>query len=202
MSIIKNRYFKTSFSSPLGVMLSAILKEERAARAAIHPLQKEYGFSKAYGSGVDAMRFDFDRADSVDPKVWAKTRPMRGTYYFVPNKRTAEGKALREKLKAVPEFRSLHACLEAVKLHWRFPCLIDEDSYGHRPVLRYLNKDKDVIIILVPWRDVPKKEMDQYKRDNKKGIYMSAELDYLQWEAPDFLTEIKEWEALKIIEGD
>lgn len=194
-----SRFFKV-IDGPVWDKFVTIIAQRKIAAVAIRKFMKAVGAVQCYGTTPSSYMFDFKDAKSVDKNLWAKTKPRRGQYFFRPA-RTPAGKLIAEQIKSLPAAPSADDCIREAGLYNGFPVLIGANSIGYSPHLRFYSLDDHLLIIQVPWKDVDAKDMAKYKRDNAKGIHMSAEMDYLQWNPPQSLVEIKEWEALKLIDS-
>jgi hypothetical protein len=190
-----HRFFLVA-AGPVWDAFVAIREKRIYAQRVVVKFMKSVGAIECYGNAPANYSFDFKDAMKVDKNLWSKTKPRRGNYYYRPNKKTIEGKALAERIKALPECPSINDALNVVDLWGGFPVLISQER-GYSPHICYYNMDAHHLV-QVPWRDVPDKEMAKYKRDHIKGLHSSAELDYLQWEPTKEMKPIEEWEALKI----
>lgn len=192
------RFFKATASSPLVKALTELAQANRAALPVLKEFVASIGATNMYGVSPANYRFDFHPAP--DPQVWAKTKPRRGTYYFVPRKNTPEGKAMRERINALPAYRQANDTLSTVPgLDFNFPVII-QGSTGYMPHIRYYTPK--LAIVQLPWRDIDKAELEAYsaQRNSPDQSEWSAMKDYLLWTPPKWLRELKEWEALKVIE--
>lgn len=194
------RFFTAGKGTPLDVALRAILKQRALAAKAVQKFARANGISNVYGNSWESYRFDLKDYKNYDAQKWRKTKPVRGQWFFVPRLNTPEGKALAEQVKALPPFPSWNTALDAVPgLHHGFPAII-EGSTGYSPYVKFYTKD--LVLIAIPWRDEDPKKLEKYRKQHgtKGQREWSATMEYLLWTPPDWLHEIKEWEALKLID--
>lgn len=197
---MRHRYFIADKGTPLVNRMKELHAARCAATKDLLAFVKDIGASEMYGSSPATYVFDFKCSGDADQKTWRKTPPRRGTYYFTPRKNTPEGKAMAARIKALPECPRMADALKTVpELPVGFPCVISGGT-GYSPFLRYYNLDKPLAIVSIPWRDHDEAEIEKYKAENAAGTHYSASMDYAQWTPPEWLTEIKEWQALKIID--
>lgn len=193
------RYFTLDPDGPTYARIMEIEAQRKAGHAAIMAFIKKHRVSQMYGDNPLNYCFDFKTAAEADPKKWAKSNRPRGVYYFVPKRNTPEGKALRAELDELP---SIPAHKEAVSV-----CGLDNVwslSEGDRiygSFFTYIHFDAKVAVLKVPWRETDPSDLAAYKRDKEAGIRGDTDLDHLLWEPPADLHEVKEWEALKLIDG-
>lgn len=200
---MRHRYFIAP-NSPLTDRLKEIGAERKKAGETLLAFIKEIGASQMYGSSPESYRFDFKASSDADPAIWRKTKPYRSEYFFVPKKNTPEGKAMAARIKALPPCPPMDDALRVVpQLPVGFPCVI-ENGRGYRPFIRYWNPDTETLVVSIPWRDVPAEELAEYVKqaESDERHSWSASLDYAQWQPPKWLIEVKEWEALKLIDDD
>lgn len=199
MSTIRHRFFLIT-SGPFVDRYQDLRQIRIDASVHIKAFMTEVGASQCYGTSPATYMFDFDSAAEVDMQAWAKTKPRRGEYFFRPRRGTAVGKAIAARIKALPESPSFSDALALTGLDYGFPVVIDGDS-GYRPYIRFASVKTPVIFIVsVPWRDFPTTELTKYEKDRKAGTRMSSSLDHALWAPPEWMVEIKEWEALKLID--
>jgi hypothetical protein len=195
---VRQRYFVAKPGSPAYTRILEISDQRHAARGAIKAFLDETGASQMYGTNPASYLFDFK--SEPDREVWSKTKPHRGEYYFRPRRNTPAGKAMAERIKSLPECPSWNEAVAAVPgLEFQFP-IVSDGNVGYRPHLRYWSHKAEVMIVQVPWRDYPQDEIDAYAKDRAAGTHFSASLDFAMWQPPEWMTEIKEWEALKLID--
>jgi len=196
---MEHRFFKVT-DGPVWDAFIALRNERIAAEKIVKAFIAEIGADNCYGSDANSYAFSFpdDKRDAIKrSQLWTAHPRIGGAYY--PSKRNKLAAELREKVKALPRFPKLDEALKTVGLWPGFPSLI-EGHTGYSPFIRFYSLDDHVLVISIPWRKKSKKEMDDYKRKHKKGEWSSAEMEYLLWTPPESLHEMKEWEALKIID--
>jgi hypothetical protein len=193
---VDNRFFKI-VDGPVWDQFIADRKLRIAAEKTIKQFMKSIGADNAYGSGPTSYCFTFPRSTKVDLTMWTPNKRIKGAYY--PAKRGKAAAELRASFAELPVYVDINRCLTTVDLHPGFPSLI-EASRGYSPHLRFYSIDEHLIIIQVPWKEVSKAEMDKYIAAHEKGLHSSAMYDYLRWTPHESMIEIKEWEALKIID--
>lgn len=196
---IRHRFFIAKPVSPLHDRLLEIVELRREAAQAIKAFVNEIGATAVYGNTPDSYLFDFASESDVDRKTWSSTKPIRGTYYFRPRKNTPEGKTMAARIAQLPVFPSADEALTLTGLPVGFPCVI-EGGKGYSPFIKL--HTRALTIVSTPWRDVDPAKLAAYveQANSEKRHSWCASLDYAQWQPPAWLTEIKEWEALKIIE--
>jgi hypothetical protein len=194
----RDRYF-IDRGGPFLQALRRIREERKAASSVLLKFVEEIGASKMYGTTPASYLFDFNRDSDADPKVWSKTKPRRGEYYFRPRRNTPEGKAMAARIKALPECPSFDDAIESIPGLRRFP-IVTEGNRWFAPYLRFMPSGDSFAIAVVPWKDYSAEEIDSYRKEREAGTHYSASLDFAQWTPPDWLQELKEWEALKIID--
>lgn len=187
------RFFVVTDGPVMDCFLTLVVQRAIAAKA-IRKFMKEVGAAECYGSDPSNYLFDFKTPSAVDKNLWAKTKPRRGTYYFRPAK-TPAGKLIAQQIKSLPAAPELNRCIEEAGLI-RIPAMV-EGHHWYAPHLRFYSKDDKTLVVQVPWRDVDPKEMAKYKKDKN---WRSMEMEYLQWTPPESFKEVKEWEALKLME--
>ena len=199
MSNIRHRFFMCLPGSPLHDRLIALVQERREAANVIKAFADEIGASRVYGNCPKTYLFDFPSSSAADSAVWAKTKPRRGEYFSRPRKNTQEGKAMAARIAKLPKFPSSDEALKVTGLPVGFPCVIDGRT-GYSPFIK-LHKP-ELTIVSTPWRDVDPEELAAYveQRNSEKPNRWCASLDYAQWQPAPWMKEIKEWEALKIIQ--
>lgn len=198
MSEIRHRFFKIT-SGPFVDRFMELRKIREDAARVIRAFMVEVGASNCVGTSPATYQFDFKDARKVDMQAWAKTKPRRGEYFFRPRRGTATGKALALRIKQLPESANLSDALELTGLDYGFP-VVFSGSYGYRPFIKFYSVDVPVFIVSVPWIDYPAKELAKYRKDRAARRHYSANLDHALWEPPEWMAEIKEWEALKLID--
>lgn len=175
------RFFVAGKNSPLRAELLRIANVRRKNHAALRKFMKKHGVTNAYGTEPKQYRFDVDNAD---PVKWAKTKPQRGQFFYVPKKTTPEGKALRAEVNALPDMPTLESAINIVPgLNSNFPMVFTE-SRAYYPFIRF--HSGDLTIVIVP-------TVDKKPKNN-------VNLDAYNWTPPPWLREVKEWEALKLID--
>lgn len=194
-----HRFFKVT-DGPVWDAFVALRKERIAAEKIVKAFIVEIGADNCYGNDGSNYAFSFPSAkrDAIKrSQLWTAHPRIGGAYY--PSKRNKNAAELREKVKALPCFPKLDEALKTVGLWPGFPSLL-EGRTGYSPFIRFYSLDDHVLIVSIPWREKSKKEMDDYVRRQKKGEWSSAEHEYLLWVPPQSLHEMKEWEALKLID--
>lgn len=197
-----HRFFVVS-EGPLIEAMRSVIGQRRKSERAIRAFMKKHGVTNVCVRDAASYRFDLKEYKNYDQSKWRKTKPVRGAYYFVPRKNTPNGKVLAEEVKALPSHPSFNKALEVVPdLPVGFPCVI-EGNTGYSPYIRFYSmRDPALVLVSIPWKETDEKELAAYKKQaaSKKRHTWSASLDYAQWTPPDWMREIKEWEALKIID--
>lgn len=191
-------------NSPLTARLHEVGTERKAAGEVLIAFMKEIGASNMYGTSPNDYRFDFERDALADKAIWRKTKPYRGEYFYVPRKNTPEGRAMQARIKALPVCPAMQDALRVVpELPCGFPCVI-EDSTGYRPYIKYWNPVTETLVVSIPRADVDPQRLAEYieQANSPDRHSWSSSLDYAQWQPPEWLIEIKEWEALKLIADD
>lgn len=196
---MEHRYFRVS-DGPVWDRFLALRTERIAAEKVVRAFIKSIGADNCYGRDPNSYAFSFpkEKREAIRKSaMWVAHPRIGGAYY--PSKRLAAARELREQVKALPPFPDINEALREVGLYHGFPALI-EGNHGHSPWIRFFSVDDRIIVIAVPWRLVNPKDMAKYQRERKAGKHMSAEMDYLAWEPAESLHEMKEWEALKLID--
>lgn len=200
-----HRFFTVDETTPLFKEIKKLVEQRRKAHGVLNQFLKDHGIDTLYGNSPATYVVDFKSSKDVDLQTWAKTKPRRGEYFFRPRKNTPEGKALLAKMKELPTYPDLNDALRTVpNLHHGFPCFVDGNTW-YKPHLRFFSLRKGIAILSVPWRDEDQKMLAEYKaqRDgDAERSEWSAYKDYMLWTPPEWLTEVKEWEALKIIDEE
>jgi hypothetical protein len=195
---MRHRYFLAEVGSPLMLRLHELHQQRVAAHDALKAFIEEIGASNLYGNSPAGYVFDFDNAP--DKQVWRKTPTRRGQYFFTTRKNTQEGKAMAERIKALPDFPRADDALRMIpNLGVGFPCVI-EGGRGYSPFIRFADTDQGVCVVSIPWRDFPAEELANYQAEHAAGTHYSASYVHALWTPPEWLREVKEWEALKVIE--
>jgi hypothetical protein len=196
---IRFRYF-VDRGGPFAQRVASVLEQRRAARDSLVAFMKEVGASQIYGEKPPYL-IDAEHPNALDQETWAKTKPRRGEFYFRPRKNTEAGRAMSERMKALPECPAIGNAVEAVPgLHKFMFAAVREDGRCFDPSVFYFDAAQSCAVIKVPWRDYPEAELRAYESDRKAGKRFSGELDFALWKAPEWLQEIKEWEAMKLRE--
>ena len=193
------RYFMV-IDGPVWDAFLRLRTERIAAEKVMLKFMKTIGASTCYGRDSKSYAFSFkkEKLDEVRKSpLWTKHARIPKAFY--PSKKNKNAKELRDAFALLPPFPSLNAALESVGLYPGFPALI-ENSCSYSPWIRFYSLSSGVIIIGVPWRDMPKKDMDAYKREHAAGTHSSGTHEYLSWMPHESLKEMKEWEALKLID--
>jgi hypothetical protein len=195
------RFFQV-IGGPIWDSLASIRAQRIATEKAVKKFMKQIGADNCYGTSADNYAFTFPadkRREISKDAAWSKHPRISGAFY--PAKRAKEAAELRSQLKELPELPSIHGCIREAGLMEGFPAII-EGGFGKSSSVRYYDVDRQLLIIQVPWRDVPEWELNKYKREHEAGTHSSAFYDHMLWKPHDSMEEIKEWQALKLISGD
>lgn len=186
---IYGRYFKVT-DGPIADAAKKIEQQRDEARAAIKELENELviGDMMFYDDGRFA---GFDLNDDDEIKMFKRT----DWGYYLPKLNYKKGKEIDAKIKALPRSASPDEALDAVGLYRSYLVCMNRGVMYQAHLVGRLSLG--VWVVSVPWRDVPKKELDDY-RNRKNGL--DSDMEHLLWEPHESMTEIKEWEALKIID--
>jgi hypothetical protein len=177
------RHFVAPIGSPAFDRFLTVREQRLSAAATIKAFMAEIGASNVVGTSPATYRVDFNK--EPDRNVWSKTKPVRGTYYFKPRKNTPGGKEIADRIKALPECPSWDSIIESIPdLPVGYP-LVFEGSHCYFAGVMYASEKSGLLIVRVPWRE---------------GDGGGFEDDHANWMPPDWLREVKEWEALKLID--
>lgn len=190
------RYFYVD-AGPIWDRFTELCMWREQARKAISALAKELGADDVRGDGPSNYVFVFSGANLEEVKqslLWSKVPGYAHAYR--PNKRC---RALYQRVQDLPIFPTLNEAIRVVGLYPGVPVLI-EDRCGHSPWIYFYSVKAHFLIVAVPWRDVDEAKMKAYQRKRKQGVEMDAEMDYLAWKPHQSMREIKEWEALKMVD--
>lgn len=204
---VYTRYFTADGNSPLFAAVSRILEVRRTAFATIKDFIAEIGATQMYGSSPATYCFDFASDGSADKTIWKQTPKRRGAYYYVPRTNTPEGKAMAARIKCLPEFPALKGAIKEAlpELNADIPIIVDSDGSWTSPHVRFYSmRDPQIVLLQIPWREVSQEKLDTYREQISmpadERSEWNCELDYLTQEIPSWLREIKEWEALRLID--
>lgn len=201
---VRHRYFTADKGSPIHVDLARIFTERRKGSKALRAFMKRYGIASVYGTTPADFRFDFNCTGKDDFNLkWSRVRGSRFIRYR-PRRNTAEGKALAVEIGALPPMPAIDEAINVVPgLHSGFP-LVFGGGKCYSAFIRYYHHDTGTLVVSVPWQDVDPKELAAYVKQakSKRRHSWSADMDFAQWTPPDWLREIKEWEALKLIDDE
>lgn len=198
---IRHRFFTADATSPLVVKLNELRAARVAAFDTIKAFLDKIGASAMYGNSPATYKFDFDgeNYDKLDMNVWCKTKPHRGTFYLRPRKNTPGGKALAAEIKELPAFPDYSQALSTIPdLPYEYPVVVYGNKW-YQPFIKYWNHVTNAVLVSVPWRDYTAAEIAEYKAQDNEW---SLSKDFGGWVPADWLKEMKEWEALKLIEDD
>ncbi|MDD2664409.1 MAG: hypothetical protein PHD19_11715 [Dechloromonas sp.] len=190
---IYQRYFRVT-SGPLMDKAREIEAANSANRQTVLAFVEEIGAKNAY-TKRDGTISGFSFEKTPDQGVW-KQPDSFGNY--MPRKNTANGKLTLERIKKLPLLIGIGKALNEIGLDDDFPVLIG-GGMGYRSTLTGSTK-LGVMFVGVPWRDVDPAEIEEYKRKNAEGVWVSAEMEHLSWKPPADMKEIKRWELEKEIE--
>lgn len=172
--------------TPLHKEVARIVKARRAAYRTLKAFMDKHGMEAMYGDKPSAYLFDPKRSKEWDQTKWTKVKRPRGQWFLRPRRNTAEGKALTEEVKALPECPTVEDAIGIVPgLHRRFP-MIFTDSRAYCPFIKFFDLKSGVVVIEVP----------SWEGKTKVADHKQAQ----QWTPPPWLREVKEWEALKLID--
>lgn len=178
------RYFLCT-DSPLDAAIDAVDKQRKKAHKAVKKFMKEVGATNAYGNSPAEYKFDLQRNVKHGPE-WKILKGSRGYYWYVPRKNTPEGKALAERVKALPPFPTLESAIEP-----------NVPGYGHASVLSGMSMYRDYMPLLQP--ESPGKwlvviaMLDSEQRVSDKPS--KRKIDVKPW-----MREIKKWEFERLKE--
>jgi len=196
------RYFQVT-EGPLFDAFVKIVEQRRKAGVALRKFMKKHGISDTYGGAPAEYRFDLDDPANRDDKKWRKVKQRGGRFFWEARKNTPEGKALAAEVAALPVYPAFNDALDVVPgLTGGMPLVIDGNA-GYRAHIRFYSmRDPKVIIVAVPWKEVDAKKLAAYKKQaaSKKRNHWCHELEFAQWTPPAWMVEMKEWEALRLID--
>lgn len=156
------------------------------------------GAARVAPSG-DSYVFTFDQ--KPDSRLWTSDR---GGCYYRPRKNTTEGKELRAKVNALPRYPNLADAIGLIPGLSGSSMGVLEGNTMYRTFIRYYNLDLGVVIVSVPWPEVDEQKLADYKAQvegpSEERTHWNHTLDHMLWTPPEWLREIKEWEALRLIE--
>lgn len=186
---IYRRYFKVT-SGPIVEAVGQVEAGREKARAAIKELEAELnvGDMMFYNDGRFA---GFDLNDDAETKMFKRTEHG----YYLPKLNYKKGKEIDAKIKALPRLSNQNEALAAVGLAGSYLVCMNRGMM-YKPQLAG-RPQLGVWVVSVPWRDVSEKELDEYRNRNNG---FNSNMDHLLWEPHESMKEIKEWEALKIID--
>lgn len=192
MNVYK-RFFRIT-AGPLFDAAKCIEQERSESIKIIEAFCKEIGATAphTYSDGRVAG-FEFDGV-ACSP-VWG-SRDSCGLR--MPRGNTKDGKALRERIKALPRVPSLNDALKTVGLAHDIPAVIAGNRWYASAA--FGAPSLGVMFISVPWRDIDPAELDEYRRRNAAGTHTSIELDHLLWTPTADMVEVKEWEVQREID--
>lgn len=186
MNVYK-RYFRIT-AGPLMEAAREIEQQRGVAIATLKTFIREVGATDAqtYRDGTVAG-FCFDGV-ACDP-VWG-VRDSSGVR--MPRGNTKEGKALRERIKALPRVPGFSDSLKSIGLH-DGPAVINGNRFYRSLVAG--TPSLGVLYLCVPWRDIDPRELEEYGQQRDEGSNFSMELDHLLWKPTTDMVEMKEWEV-------
>lgn len=198
---MRHRYFIDS-KGPLFQKMLLINGEKRAAEKTLRAFVKEIGATRMYGNSPAGYVFDFATDKDADTDTWSKTKPVRGQYFFRPRRNSTAGKAMAERIKQLPDYPSDKTAIGIVPGLSKSAPAVFEGNMAYWPFIRYFSmRDPEVIVLSVPWQDVDPKTLAAYVKqaNSKKRHSWDSGLDFAQWTPPEWLREIKEWEAERLV---
>ncbi|ALJ29762.1 hypothetical protein AOT14_34230 [Stenotrophomonas acidaminiphila] len=79
-----------------------------------------------------------------------------------------------------------------------------DDTHGYRAFIRYYNGSSGLLVVSVPTPAVNAKQLQAYdrQRKSKKPKSWDINMETALWSPPEWLRQVKEWEALQAIEQD
>nr|WP_162486479.1 hypothetical protein [Stenotrophomonas acidaminiphila] len=205
---MKHRLFIANPGSPLHAEVTRLTIERRKAIATLRAFMKAEGCSNMFGASPASYLFDFKSMDKVDLRKWTAIKVRTGmrstTTRFRPRRNSPEGKLLQERVKALPACPSVDTAIEVVPgLHFETPMAFD-DTHGYRAFIRYYNGSSGLLVVSVPTPAVNAKQLQAYdrQRKSKKPKSWDINMETALWSPPEWLRQVKEWEALQAIEQD
>ena len=181
------RFFVADKGSPLHAELDRIIGVRRKGFAVLKKFMTKHGIDNMYGTNAANYLFDPKSGTDWDKTKWTKVKRPRGTWYLVPRKTTDAGKALLAEVKALPEMPTTASAINVVPgIGERLPMVVNEGTV-HFPYIRFYNMKGSVIIELPSWKGKTKDPDKKLAQD---------------WAPPPWLREVKEWEALKLIDEE
>jgi hypothetical protein len=192
-----HRYFIARSGSALFAAFTADHAERRRVTPILVAFMKKIKADSMYGSTPKSYAFAFKK--TPDSALWKRLEHVNA---YVPKARLYATKALREEIAALPAAPALNDCLRAIGFDRWGHFLIDNMCRMWRPAVRFYStiKGESLIIVAVPWREVDVKRIAKYQKDRAAGNGFNAEMDYLLWVPPADIEEVKEWQALELID--
>lgn len=182
------RFFIADADSPLHAEIARLADGHRAAYSVLKAFTDKHGLSAMYGTKPSEYLFDQKITNgryTYDEQKWTKVKRPRGRWLLRPRRNTAEGKALAEEVKALPECPTVEDAINIIPGLGRYP-MIFTDSRVYYPFLRFFDHKTGLAIVEVP----------SWKGETTVADHKQAQ----QWTPPPWLREVKEWEALKAID--
>ena len=165
-----DRMFLVEANSPIHEALKAIQKQRQSSFKALKAFKEKHEV-EIYGTSPD--NYVFEGKGKMDSDKWVK-RKGRFTRYR-PRKNTKAGKALAAEVAALPTFPNAQSAVSAIP-NTEHCDLVFDGRYMKRPHIRFYNEKAGVLIVGIP----------QYEKH--------------PFIPPKWMKEIKEWEALKLID--
>jgi hypothetical protein len=192
------RFFLVMPGNPIWDAFMEDQKLRDEARKIVVPFMESIGADHCFGNNGDNYSFTFK--DAPDLAIWRRQSHHKS---YRPHQRRKNASEMAKAVKALPASPSYNEVFRATGLYYGFPCIIDGNN-GYRPALRYYNVagPKAKLLLQVPWEQYDEDEMLQYRLDNAADKHGNATNDYLQWIPHSSMIEIKEWEALKILDEE
>jgi len=205
---MKHRLFIARSDSPLHAEIARLTSDRRKAIKVLRAFMKSEGCSDMYGTSPATYQFDFKSMADVDQRKWTqvkrRTNPRGWEILFRPKRNTPEGKELLARVKALPNCPSIESAINIVPgLRHRSPMFFD-GSYGYYAFIRHYSHRTGLLVVSVPSPEVDAKKLSAYAKQaaSSKRTRWDDCMDAALWSPPEWLSQVKEWEALRAIEQD
>lgn len=190
---MNHRFFRAAPGTPAFNRFQEVADIRQKASVRIKEFGDRIGARQVFGTSPKNYHFSFDTPP--DRNVWRKVRN-----HYTPRKNTPGGRELVQEINTLPSCPSWDDVFQEIPgIENRFPYVI-VDSMGYTPFIRYGSLKHGLLIISVPWVEYPPEKLEAYKAERAVGDHFDTGLEHALWTPPEWLTEIKEWEALKLID--
>lgn len=189
MNVYK-RYFRIK-TGKLIVAVNNAEKTNKDARKSYKEILTEIGADTQYYQ-IKHKLHSFVFKENPDQKIYK--RKGEGWY---PKKNNKAGKIIAAKIESVVTVAP-QDLLEIVGLQPNPTIFAHGKCYW--PNLTVIPESQPIVYITVPWYDENPDKIEQYKKDNAKGIHGSQNLESLMWMPTKEMEEVKSWEVDKHID--